>query len=154
MQTMRSLCLTLMTVVLACGIAFGDAQSHRKAAETLLSVLETEKLLQRLAEEVVAAQIQQNPQLGSHRDLLQQFVQKYLNWDSIKGEMITVYTQEFTEKEIKQLTEFYKTPLGKKASDKMPKLTFLAGQLGLKRAQENQAELRQMIEERNKQRGG
>ena len=154
MKTILSVCLTLMAVVLSHALVLGDDQSHRKAAETLLSVLEPEKTLQRLAEDVVASQLQQNPPLASHRDLLQHFVQKYLNWDSLKGEMITVYTQEFTEKELQQLTAFYKTPLGKKASEKMPRLTFLAGQIGLKRAQENQAELRQMIDERNKQSGG
>jgi hypothetical protein len=46
-----------------------------------------------------------------------------------------------------QLTEFYKTPLGKKASEIMPRLATISGQIGLKRAHENQAELRQMIEE-------
>ena len=74
-----------------------------------------------------------------------------MNWESVKEDTITVYTQEFTEPELKKLTEFYKTPMGKKASEKMPQLAFLAGQIGLKKAQGNQAELRQMIEERTKQ---
>jgi len=51
---------------------------------------------------------------------------------------------------LKQLTEFYKTPVGKKASEKMPQLAFVSGQLGLKRAQANEAELRQMIEAEGK----
>jgi hypothetical protein len=33
----------------------------------------------------------------------------------------------------------------------MPQLAFISGQIGLKKAQANQAELRQMIEERMKQ---
>ena len=52
---------------------------------------------------------------------------------------------------MKKLAEFYKTPVGKKASEKMPKLVFISGQIGLQKAQANQAELRQMIEERAKQ---
>jgi hypothetical protein len=37
----------------------------------------------------------------------------------------------------------------------MPKLAFISGQIGLKKAQANQAELRQMIEkEQSKQSGG
>ena len=55
---------------------------------------------------------------------------------------------------MKKLTEFYKTPLGKKANEKMPQLAFLAGQLGLKKAQANQAELRQMLEDPKSKPGG
>jgi hypothetical protein len=145
------MCLMTMVVVLSYAVALGDDHSHRKAAENLLIVLGTEKHLQKIAEQVVEAQLKQNPQLAPHRDIFQKFLTKYLNWENLKGDLMTVYTQEFTEKELKQLTEFYKTPLGKKASDKLPRLAFAAGQLGLNRAQEHQAELRQMIEEKAKQ---
>jgi uncharacterized protein len=59
---------------------------------------------------------------------------------------ITAYTQEFTEPELKKLTDFYKTPVGKKANEKMPQRVFIAGQIGLKQAQAHQTELRQMLE--------
>jgi hypothetical protein len=113
--------------------------------------MEVDKSLPRLAEQLAESQIKQNPQLASQRDIFQKFFNKYLNWESVKDETITAYTQEFTEPELKKLTEFYKTPLGKKASEKMPMLVFLSGQIGLQKAQANQAELRQMIEERTKQ---
>jgi hypothetical protein len=129
----------------------GDAQSHRIAAENLLIVMEVDKSLAPLAEQVVENQLQQNPQLAPQRDVLQRFLTKYLNWASVREDTITAYTQEFTEPELKKLTEFYKTPVGKKASEKMPKLVFIAGQIGLKKAQANQAELQQMMEERTKQ---
>ena len=143
----------LLTIALVChpSVSRGNEQSHRKAAENLLIVMEVDKSLPKIAEQVVETQLQQNPQLASQRESFQKFFNKYLNWESVKEETITVYTQEFTEPELKKLTEFYKTPVGKKASEKMPQLAFLAGQIGLKKAQGNQAELRQMIEERTKQ---
>jgi hypothetical protein len=79
------------------------------------------------------------------------FLTKYLDWASVREDTITAYTQEFTEPELKKWTEFYKTPVGKKANEKMPQLVFIAGQIGLKKAQVNQAELQQMMEERTKQ---
>ena len=82
------------------------------------------------------------------------FLNKYLNWESVKEDTITAYTQEFTEPELKKLTEFYKTPVGKKASEKMPQLAFIAGQLGLKKAQAHQAELRQMLDDQKSKPGG
>ena len=151
------LCSCLITVALGLSpvVALGDEQSHRKAAENLLIVMEVGKSLPKIAEEVVATQLQQNPQLAPQRDILQRFLNKYLNWESVKEDTVTAYTQEFTEPELKKLTEFYKTPVGKKASEKMPKLAFISGQIGLRQAQAHQTELRQMIEEqKNKQGGG
>ena len=113
--------------------------------------MEVDKSLSPLAEQVVETQIQQNPQLASQREILQKFVNKYLSWASVRQDTITAYTQEFTEPELEKLIEFYATPVGKKASEKMPKLVFIAGQIGLKKAQANQAELQQMMEERTKQ---
>jgi hypothetical protein len=137
----------LMTIALVCHpcVALGDAQSHRTAAENLLIVMEVDKSLPPLAEQVLENQLQQNPQLAPQREILQKFLNRYLNWASVREDTITAYTHEFTEPELEQLTEFYATPVGKKANEKMPKLMFIAGQLGLKKAQANQAELQQML---------
>ena len=127
----------LITVALLCYpyVALGDAHSHRKAAETLLIVMEVDKSLPQITAQVVETQLQQNPQLAPQREVLQRFLSKYLNWESVKEDTITAYTQEFTEPELKKLTEFYKTPVGKKANEKMPQLAFISGQIGLKKAQ-------------------
>jgi hypothetical protein len=144
-------CLLTITLVFHPTIALGDTQSHRKAAENLLIVMEVDKSLPPLAAQVLENQLQQNPQLAPQREILQKFLNKYLNWASVREDTITAYTHEFTEPELKKLTEFYATPVGKKANEKMPKLMFIAGQIGLKKAQANQAELRQMMDERTKQ---
>ena len=146
----------LLTVALGLApvVALGDEQSHRKAAENLLIVMEVDKSLPKIAEEVVETQMQQNPQLAPQREVLQRFLNKYLNWASVREDTITAYTHEFTEPELKKLTEFYTTPVGKKANEKMPKLAFIAGQFGLKQAQAHQAELRQMLEDQKGKQGG
>jgi hypothetical protein len=150
------LCSCLITVALGLSpvVALGDAQSHRKAAENLLIVMEVDKSLPQIANQVVETQVQQNPQLAPQREILQKFLIKYVNWESVKEDTITAYTQEFSEPELKKLTEFYKTPVGKKANEKMPQLAFIAGQVGLKKAQANQAELRQMLEDQKNKPGG
>jgi uncharacterized protein len=154
MRILLCSCLITIALVLSPVVARGDEQSHRKAAENLLIVLEVDKSLPKIAAQVVETQLQQNPQLTPQRDILQRFLTKYLNWESVKEDTITAYTHEFTEPELKKLTEFYKTPIGKKASEKMPQLTFIAGQIGLRQAQAHQAELRQMLEEQKSKPGG
>jgi hypothetical protein len=146
--------LIMVALGLSPVVALGDTQSHRKAAENLLIVMEVDKSLPKIVDQVVENQVQQNPQLAAQREVLQRFLTKYVNWASVKEDTITAYTQEFTEPELKKLTEFYKTPLGKKASEKMPQLAFLAGQLGLKKAQAHQAELRQTLEDQKGKPGG
>jgi hypothetical protein len=147
----------VMTVVLGLSPlgALGDADSHRMAAENLLIVMEVDKSLEPLAEQVLETQLQYNPQLAPQREVLQKFLTRYLDWASVRQETITAYTQAFTETELKQLTEFYATPLGKKVHEKMPQLAFIAGQIGLQKAQAHHTELQQMIEkEKGKQGGG
>ena len=154
MRTILYGCLIMIALVLHPFVAEGDQQSHRKAAENLLLVMEVEKSLPKIADQVVENQLQHNPQLAPQREILQRFLMKYVNWESVKEDTITAYTQEFTEPELKKLTEFYKTPVGKKASEKMPKLALIAGQLGLKKAQAHQAELRQMLDDQKSKPGG
>src|SRR5215467_4525450 len=153
MRMLLGYCLISVTLGLAPVVALGDEQSHRKAAENLLIVMEVDKSLPQIAEQVVETQLQQNPQLAPQREILQRFLTKYVNWESVREDTITAYIHEFTEPELKKLTEFYKTPVGKKASEKMPQLAFIAGQIGLRQAQAHQTELRQMLEDQKGKQG-
>jgi hypothetical protein len=145
MKMLLSYCLITVTLGLSPVVAVGDEHSHRQAAGNLLLVLEVDKSLPQIVEHIVESQVQKNPQLAAQREVLQRFLTTYVNWESVKEETITAYTHEFTEPELKQLTEFYKTPLGKKASEKMPQLALIAGQIGLRQAQAHETELRQML---------
>jgi len=139
------LCLIMVALGLSSVVALGDDHSHRQAAETLLLVLEVDKSLPQMVNQVVETQLQHNPQLAPQREVLQRFLTTYLQWEQVKEAMISACTTEFTEPELQQLIAFYQTPLGKKANAKLSQLTFLAGQLGLRQAQAHEAELRQML---------
>src|SRR5215470_13016094 len=154
MRMLMYSCLMTVAFLFSPCVALGDEQSHRKAAENLLIVMEVDKSLPKIVEQVVETQMQQNPQLAPQREILQRFLTKYVNWESVNEDTITAYIHEFTEPELKKLTEFYKTPVGKKANEKLPQLAFIAGQLGLKKAQAHQTELRQMIERQQGKQGG
>src|SRR5215475_8142582 len=75
----------VLTLVLSChpAIPMGDEHSHRQAAETLLMVMEVDKSLPQMVEDVVEHQVQQNPQLAAQREVLQRFLTKYMHWDSV-----------------------------------------------------------------------
>jgi uncharacterized protein len=91
--------------------------------------------------------VKANPQLAKTKDVMRGFISKYMNYASLKDDLIKIYTDEFTEAELKTITEFYSTPLGKKMITKMPALLQKGSELGVKRLQEHGDELRKLIEE-------
>jgi hypothetical protein len=129
------------------GVAQADDKSHKAAAEQLLKVTDAEKLMERSIDVVLDQQLKANPQLAPAKEAMRKFFKKHLSYASIKDDMIKIYTEEFTEDELKKAVEFYSTPVGKKLAAKMPVLLQKGGELGMKRVQENAEELRQMIEE-------
>ena len=84
MRMLLSYCVITLALGCSPGVALGDAQSHRKAAENLLMVMEVDKSLPKIADQVEDTQLQQNPQLAPQREVLQRFLTKYVNWESVK----------------------------------------------------------------------
>jgi hypothetical protein len=121
--------------------ARADEASHRKAAESLFSLMEMETLLTQSVDEMLAMQVQQNPALAPYQAQMKAFLNKYMSWASLKDDMTKIYTAEFSESELNELGNFYKTPLGKKAVRKMPALMAKGAEIGQKRVQEHLPEL-------------
>lgn len=125
--------------------ARADEASHKKAAENLLSLMGMEKLLNQSVDQMLQMQVQQNPQLAPFQAQMKAFLNKYMSWDSLKNDMATVYTEEFSEQELNDLVKFYETPLGKKTVEKMPALMAKGAAMGQKRVQEHLPELQAAI---------
>jgi len=126
-------------------VCLADNVSHRQAADTLLTVIKAEQDIQESADRLAENLLRQNPQLAEHNAAIKIFVAKYVNWPSLKEDMIALYVQAFTEDELKQLATFYRSPIGQKAADKMPELANAGTQLGISRLRENSGELREII---------
>ena len=92
-------------------------------------------------------QIQQNPALQAKRKGMRTFFARYMSWASLEGDFIRIYTDAFTEEELKQLTVFYKTPVGQKSIRLMPEMMKKGGEIGNRRVQENMNELVKLLQE-------
>ena len=77
--------------------------------------------------------------------VVKEFLNKYISYESVKKELAKIYLDNFTIKEIRELIEFYQTPLGRKVAEKTPILSVEGAQLGSRRVLEHQNELQQMI---------
>jgi hypothetical protein len=75
------------------------------------------------------------------------YLKKYISWDVLKPDLTMMYAREFTEAELKQLTAFYKTPLGMKLNEKQPLLMQTGMNIGQQAVAAHQGELQQMIAE-------
>lgn len=123
--------------------------SHTLAIEEFFEVMNMKETSGRTIDQMLAMQIRQQPQLASYKDVMTAFLRKYVSYEALKADMIKLYQSEFTEAEIRKMTEFYRTPVGKKAVAKLPKLTASGAQLGMQRVQSNMAELQQAIAKRD-----
>ncbi len=143
----RGLILAVAAAVLIGGAVRADEKSHKAAAEKLLEVTDAEKNLQRSIDLSLEQQLRANPQLAPAKEAMKKFFNKHLSYAALKDDLVKMYTEEFTEEELKKVVEFYSTPAGKKMAAKQPTLMQKGGELGMKRVQDNADELRKMIEE-------
>ena len=121
------------------------APSHRAAAEQMLTLMDMPTLLKQSVDQMVKMQVQQNPTIAPYEAVMKEFLGKYMSWDSLKPDMIKLYTDEFTEPELGELNKFYQTPVGKKMLGKMPTLMSKGAQIGSQRVQEHMPELQAAI---------
>jgi hypothetical protein len=141
-----------LLVALITGVAFlhpssvhADEASHRKATEALLGLMEMDTLLTQSVDQMLQVQVQQNPAIAPFQQDMKAFFAKYMSWASLKDDMVNIYMAEFTEPELKELTAFYQTPIGKKTVQRMPALMAKGAEMGQKRVQEHLPELQAAI---------
>ena len=138
MTRLRVLCAA---VALACasGQVLAATPSHNAAAEKFLTLANADKLgtpvymqvqqmfAQRFAQTKAPASKQ--PVLESYQAKANAALDNAIGWNKLKPKMVDLYTQTFTEQELKDLVKFYESPLGKKVLREMPKVTQQSAQL-------------------------
>lgn len=136
-------------VWLSVGMAL-SAQAQTEAnvqAERLLSAVNMEKVLNDTLSQMLDVQMQSDPRLEPYRAVFERFYRKHLSFASLKPEIVRMYVATFTADELRQLVDFYATPVGQKAISTMPELMNQGAQLGMSRVQAHQDELRQELEQ-------
>ncbi|UTF58843.1 DUF2059 domain-containing protein [Gilvimarinus sp. DA14] len=113
----------------------------------LMDLIGSKDQLNQMSGQMVNMMVQANPALAPYQDVIGQWSEKYFTWDAMKDDMVVIYKKYFTDAEIEKLIEFYSSPVGKKAIEVMPQLFQEGSQVGMRIAQEHQAELMQMLED-------
>jgi len=92
--------------------------------------------------------LQQAEQMNLSEDQTEELKGIYKSWfmedfdhESTTKEIIQLYAQEFTAKELEELIAFYKTPIGIRSLKAMPQLMAKGAQIGAKEGQAKEPEL-------------
>jgi hypothetical protein len=73
------------------------------------------------------------------------FFDENFKWEEVKPKVAELYTKNFTEQELREIVDFYNTPTGKKAVEKLPALLQEAMKDGMAKVQKNMPELQRKI---------
>jgi hypothetical protein len=126
-------------------MSLADAASE-KEAEKLLDMVGTQAVMEQSMSQMLDIQLQQNPALAPYKGVMMEFLNKNMSYESLKPDLVKMYSEEFTSSELREINAFYSTNVGKKSIEKMPKLMMQGGQLGATRVQENIGDLQAMIQ--------
>ena len=117
------------------------------AAIALLDGMNMGPLIDQMVEQVLDAQIEQAPQIAHLKAPMRRFFQKYMSWESLRPAIVKMYTEAYTKSELEELVAFYRTDVGRKSIEVMPKLMKEGGELGAQRVREHLGELQEMLTE-------
>jgi hypothetical protein len=137
--------IVLITALGVSSMSLADAASE-KEAEKLLNMVGTQEVMEQSMSQMLDIQLQQNPALAPYKGVMMEFLNENMSYESLKPELIKMYSEEFTSSELREINAFYSTDVGKKSIEKMPTLMMQGGQLGATRVQENINDLQAMIQ--------
>ena len=118
---------------------YADETSKKTAIKELLSVTNADKSKDQIWDRMKVTLPLAFGKLGGKKkdkellDKLFKETEKVLNelikWEEIEPKFIEIYDKAFSEKEIKAITTFYKTPAGKTMIEKGPQIAMQSGKI-------------------------
>lgn len=125
------------------------APSHAAASRELVALSGAESQVKQSSEAMIDMQLKTSPVLAEHfGDLLREYVSEQMQWKALEPEFVNLYCEMFTVPELRQMTEFNRTPLGQKIIRTMPELMRRAMAVGEARMQANMPAFQKKLEER------
>ncbi len=134
---MRTAIVLLMAVGLGWNAVGGHAQeaSRRALAEELLNQMGMKQTMEKsfaMVKRMIPAQMEKmrptteknpsNATMKTAMDTAMDAVAQELSWEKMKDDYITIYAETFTEKELRGIIAFYKSPAGQAFKKKQPEL--------------------------------
>jgi len=124
--------LIIVAVLLVSSLVYADDASHRKACEDMMKMWKIDKMLGPMFDQVKKMQEDMVGKMKIPDDMkdinskylnkMNEMIKKEMSWDGMKEDFIGIYMEVFSESEIREMIDFYNSPIGKKSIEKAPEL--------------------------------
>ncbi len=138
-----------VTTALACVTNDAPQGGHRRSAEEFLEVMQVEKAMTKMAAILADSMIKQNPQQADYNDVFFEWFDETMSWSKLRDRFVTIYMNAFSERELRELIAFYRTPTGRKSIESMPELMQKGAEIGNEAAMAGIADLEASIRARS-----
>lgn len=148
---------TALILSLASVAANADQASHARNAERFLQLANADRLAvpvyaqvqQMFAQRFAETQAPENKKalLERYQAKANTALDQAIGWKKLEPELVSIYTSQFTERELAELIGFYESPLGKKMLDKLPELNARSAQLTQKKLEAAVPEVNKLLAE-------
>ena len=126
-----------------------DSPPPRSAANELLSLLNSREVMLSAFSSVMGPMLAKFPEAKAPavKAAFMRFAESVADAPELKGKIIELYEESFTEPELRELIAFYSTPTGKKALSKLPELMQKGAVIGQKIAGDKQEKFQAELKE-------
>jgi len=155
---MKKMILLVLVLLLSLPLVAtaGDAE-RRQLAEEFLSVNKVKEQVDMMYEKVegiIVSQIEaidipeeREKNLLAMQKIARELLFQGLSWEGLKEEYIQLYTDSFSEDELRGIIEFSQSPLGQKMAEKSPILMQKSMEIGRQHAQQIMPQVQVAIQE-------
>ena len=153
--------LATVALTLAAAPVVADTASHAAQVEQFLKLARADRMsvpVHAQVQQMFAQRFAQAKAPADKQAVLERYQAKAdallegaVGWETLKPDMIKLYGQHFSERELKELNAFYNSALGRKVLDTMPELTAQSAQLAQAKLESVVPEVNQLLEEMGKE---
>lgn len=116
-------------------LAQDTSATHRDAVKQLMAVTHLRDVTMQSMDDIVKSQMAQMPQLKPYESIMRTFLKEQMDWSVLEPEFARIYTEVFTEKELRDIVKIYQTPAGQMMLTKMPVLLVKTNEFTQRRLQ-------------------
>ena len=107
--------LLIAALFAAFAVSAEPTKEHLAAAVEYLDAKGTPRILELQCQTMVDTNVRLQPELAEYRAKMLEFYRSIFGFAALKDDLAAIYAREYTEEELRELTRFYLSPIGKKS---------------------------------------
>ena len=140
--------IAFMLVLCASPCVLKAGEAEKQAAKELIEIFDVKKSIDQGIDIGLKIAMRSDPRIGPQEiNFAKKLANKFVDVDGTKNDMINIYSELFTVKELNDMKEFYKTPTGQKEIEKTPEVLARMLEISISRMQKIAPEINKMFME-------